>query len=120
MAVSAMIAGAAALAGAAAFSLINLMLLRWSAEKRKRCGECVRQPSESETPGSGLAIAAGSMHDAVPEALIIGAAAAGGTNTLPPIAPIGDFPPANLHAALPTPAVLPHPRRTRRPADGGG
>ena len=33
------------------------VLWRWAAEKRKRCGECVRQPSESEMPGSGLAIA---------------------------------------------------------------
>src|SRR3546814_9697567 len=114
MAVSAMIAGAAALAGAAAFSLINLMLRRWSAEKRKRCGECVRQPSESETPGSGLAIAAGSMLDAVPEALIIGAAAAGGTHALPPIALIGAFALAHFSEALSSSAGTRNSRRSRR------
>ena len=80
-----------ALAGGAAFSLSNLILKRWSAEKRKRCGECVRQPSESEVPGSGTAIAVGSLLDAVPEALIIGAAVAGGAAALPPVALITAF-----------------------------
>ena len=81
-AISAFTAASGALAGAAAFSLINLALRRWAAEKRKRCGECMRQPSEADIPGSGLAIAFGSLLDAMPEALIIGAAAAGGGKAL--------------------------------------
>ena len=63
-AISASIAASGALAGAAAFSLTNLVLRRWEAEKRKRCGECVRQPSEGDVPGSGLAIAVG--HSSTP------------------------------------------------------
>lgn len=47
-------------------------------------------------PGSGLAIAFGSLLDAVPEALIIGAAAAGGGKALPPIALIAAFTLANF------------------------
>lgn len=80
-----------ALIGAAAFSLGNSALRRWEAHKRKRCGECVRQPSEADMPGSGLAIALGSLLDAVPEALIIGAASAGGGEALPPVALIAAF-----------------------------
>lgn len=114
MAVSAMIAVSGALAGAAAFSLFNLVLTRWAAETRKRCGECVRQPSESEMPGSGLAIAAGSMLDAVPEALIIGAAAAGGTAALPPIALIGAFVLANFAEGLSSSAGMRNAGRSRR------
>lgn len=84
--ISPMIAASGALAGAAAFSLLNRGLERWAAQRRKRCGECVRQPREAELQGSGVAIAVGSLLDAVPEALIIGAAVAGGEGTLPPLA----------------------------------
>ena len=89
--VSAMVVASGAIGGAAAFSLINLMLERWEAQKRKRCGECVRQPTETQMPGSGTAIAVGSLLDAVPEALIIGAAVAGGGGALPPLALIAAF-----------------------------
>lgn len=89
--VTAMVVASGAIAGAAVFSLINRALERWQAHKRKRCGECVRQPSESEMPGSGTAIAVGSLLDAVPEALIIGAAVAGGAGALPPLALIAAF-----------------------------
>src|SRR5687768_165782 len=58
--VTAPLAASGALAGAATFSLANLALRRWSAEKRKRCGECVRQPNEADVRGSGAAIAVGS------------------------------------------------------------
>lgn len=91
MVVGAHHAALAALIGAAAFSVGNSALRRWAAHKRKRCGECVRQPSEAEIRGSGLAIALGSLLDAVPEALIIGAAAAGGREALPPFALIAAF-----------------------------
>jgi zinc transporter, ZIP family len=114
MAVSAAVAASGALAGAAAFSLINLMLRRWAAEKRKRCGECVRQPSEGEVPGSGMAIAAGSMLDAVPEALIIGAAVAGGARDLPPIALIAAFALANFAEGLSSAAGMRNAGRSRR------
>jgi ZIP family zinc transporter len=114
MSVSAMTAVSGALAGAAAFSLMNMLLRCWEAEKRKRCGECVRQPSEIEMPGSGLAIAAGSMLDAVPEALIIGAAAAGGTGAPPPIALIGAFALANFAQGVSSSAGMRHGGRSRR------
>jgi ZIP family zinc transporter len=99
-AVDATIAASGALAGAATFSLINLALRRWAAERRKRCGECVRQPTERDLPGSGLAIAMGSLLDAVPEALIIGSAAAAGTKALPSVALIVAFGFANFTEGL--------------------
>src|SRR5690606_3810921 len=39
-----------------------------------RCGECMQQPSESQQPGSGAAIALGTALDALPEALVLGLA----------------------------------------------
>jgi zinc transporter, ZIP family len=62
------------LLGAAAFSTINALLARFGAAHRKRCGECVQQPSESQQPGSGAAIAFGNALDAVPEAMVLGIA----------------------------------------------
>lgn len=99
-AVNASIAASGALAGAATFSLINLALRRWAAERRKRCGECVAQPRETERPGSGLAIAVGSLLDAVPEALIIGSAAAAGAKALPSVSLILAFGFANFVEGL--------------------
>ena len=113
-AVSATTAASGALAGAAAFSLINLALRRWEAEKRKRCGGCVRQPSEADLPGSGLAIAFGSLLDAVPEALIIGAAVAGGGKALPPLALIAAFALANFAEGLSSAAGMRDAGRSRR------
>ena len=89
-----------AIAGAATFSLANLALSRWAADKRKRCGECERQPSEAELPGSGVAIAAGSLLDAVPESVILGASVAGGGEALPPAALIAAFGMANVAEGL--------------------
>jgi ZIP family zinc transporter len=63
--------------GAAAFSCANALLE--SARHRKRCGACVAQPTESEVPGSGAAIAFGTALDAVPEALVLGLALRDGT-----------------------------------------
>ena len=62
----------ALLIGAAAFSAGNAWLSSRGAQHRKRCGECVAQPSEAEMPNSGLAIAMGTAMDAVPEALVLG------------------------------------------------
>jgi zinc transporter, ZIP family len=71
------IAGPAAAAlslllGAALFSASNAFLSRFGAAHRKRCGECVQQPAESQQPGSGVAIALGNALDAVPEAMVLG------------------------------------------------
>lgn len=62
------------LVGAMAFSLGNRWLSSRGAKDRKRCGECVRQPSEPEAPNSGTAIAMGTAMDAIPEALVLGLA----------------------------------------------
>lgn len=60
------------LLGAATFSAVNVVLARYGAKHRKRCGECIEQPGEDETPGSGLAIAAGTFLDGVPEGAVLG------------------------------------------------
>jgi ZIP family zinc transporter len=60
------------LCGAAVFSSINWLLSRRGAQHRKRCGECVEQPREEQQPGSGLAIAAGTFLDGVPEGVVLG------------------------------------------------
>ena len=60
------------LCGAAVFSSVNWLLSRHGAKHRKRCGECVEQPEEEQQPGSGLAIAAGTFLDGVPEGVVLG------------------------------------------------
>jgi zinc transporter, ZIP family len=60
------------LCGAAVFSSVNWLLSRRGAQHRKRCGECVEQPKEEQQPGSGLAIAAGTFLDGVPEGVVPG------------------------------------------------
>ncbi len=60
------------LCGAAMFSLVNWLLSRRGAHHRKRCGDCVGQPEEAQEPGSGLAIAAGTLLDGVPEGVVLG------------------------------------------------
>jgi zinc transporter, ZIP family len=62
------------LLGAAAFSASNALLARFGAAHRKRCGECIQQPTESQQPGSGVAIAVGNALDAAPEAMVLGVA----------------------------------------------
>ncbi len=62
------------LLGAAVFSASNALLARFGAAHRKRCGECIQQPAESQQPGSGVAIALGNALDAVPEAVVLGIA----------------------------------------------
>jgi zinc transporter, ZIP family len=64
----------ALLLGAAVFSASNALLARFGAAHRKRCGECVQQPSESQRPGSGIAVALGNALDAAPEAMVLGIA----------------------------------------------
>jgi len=60
------------LCGAAVYSSVNWLLSRRGAQHRKRCGECVEQPKEEQQPGSGLAIAAGTFLDGVPEGVVLG------------------------------------------------
>ena len=60
------------LCGAAVFSSVNWLLSRHGAKHRKRCGECVEQPEEKRQPGSGLAIAAGTLLDGLPEGVVLG------------------------------------------------
>jgi ZIP family zinc transporter len=84
-------------AGAAVFSASNARLARHGAAHRKRCGECVQQPRESEQPGSGAGIALGNALDALPEAMVLGIA------LRDPGVPIGlviAFSVGNLPAAL--------------------
>jgi zinc transporter, ZIP family len=62
------------LLGAAVFSTSNTLLARFGAAHRKRCGDCMPQPRESQQPGSGMAIALGNALDGIPEALLLGLA----------------------------------------------
>jgi zinc transporter, ZIP family len=68
------VAALSLLLGAALFSASNALLARFGATHRKRCGECIQQPTESQQPGSGVAIAFGNALDAVPEAVVLGIA----------------------------------------------
>lgn len=58
------------LGGAAVYSAVNWMLAQKGAKHRKRSGG--KQPSENDNSGSGLAIAAGSLLDGIPESIVIG------------------------------------------------
>jgi zinc transporter, ZIP family len=69
-----MAAALSLLLGAAVFSASNSLLARFGAAHRKRCGECVQQPTESQEPGSGVAIALGNALDALPGAMVLGVA----------------------------------------------
>jgi len=96
------IAGPAAAAlslllGAAAFSASNALLARFGAAHRKRCGDCIQQPVESQQPGSGVAIALGNGLDGLPEALVLGIALRDG---VVPLALVFAFSLGNLPEAL--------------------
>jgi ZIP family zinc transporter len=58
------------LGGAAVYTAANWYLAQHGAKHRKRSGG--QQPSESEQPGSGLAIVVGSLIDGIPESVAIG------------------------------------------------
>jgi ZIP family zinc transporter len=56
--------------GGALYTAANLYLARRGAKHRKRSGD--QQPSESQSAGSGLAIAVGALLDGIPESIAIG------------------------------------------------
>jgi len=85
------------LLGAAVYSAGNALLARYGAAHRKRCGECVQQPVESQQPGSGVAIALGNALDAVPGAMVLGVAL---RDRVAPLALVFAFSVASLPEAL--------------------
>ncbi len=85
------------LLGAALFSASNALLMRFGATHRKRCGECVQQPTEKQQPGSGVAIALGNALDGLPEALVLGIAL---RDQVVPLALVFAFSAGNIPEAL--------------------
>jgi zinc transporter, ZIP family len=85
------------LLGAALFSASNALLARFGAAHRKRCGDCIQQPAESQQPGSGVAIALGNGLDAAPEAIVLGIAL---REQILPLALVFAFSVSNLPEAL--------------------
>lgn len=85
------------LCGAAVFSAGNAFLGRFGATHRKRCGDCIPQPTESQRPGSGAAIALGNALDAAPEAMVLGIAL---RDPVVPLALVIAFSVSNLPPAL--------------------
>jgi ZIP family zinc transporter len=83
--------------GAAVFSAGNALLARLGAAHRKRCGDCIQQPTESQQPGSGVAISLGTALDAAPEALVLGVAL---RDPVIPLALVMAFSLGNLPVAL--------------------
>ena len=103
-------AAVALLLGAALFSATNAMLARSGAGPRKRCGDCVQQPTESQRPGSGLAIALGNALDGLPEALVLGIAM---RDRVVPLALVFAFSLGNLPEALSSAAGMRAAGRSR-------
>jgi zinc transporter, ZIP family len=85
------------LLGAAVFSATNALLSRFGAAHRKRCGDCIQQPAESQQPGSRVAIALGNALDAAPEAMVLGIAL---RDPVVPLALVIAFSVGNLPVAL--------------------
>lgn len=104
------VAAAALLLGAALYSASNALLARFGAADRKRCGDCVQQPRESERRGSGLAIALGNAFDGLPEALILGVTL---RDQAAPVALVAAFALGNLPEALSNAAGMRSAGRSR-------
>jgi zinc transporter, ZIP family len=100
------------LCGAAVFSTVNWLLSRRGAQHRKRCGECVEQPEEERQPGSGLAIAAGTFLDGVPEGVVLGLSVL--HHGAPGLGAVAAFFLANIPEALSSSAGMRRARRSAR------
>jgi zinc transporter, ZIP family len=100
------------LSGAAVFSSVNWLLSRNGAQHRKRCGECVEQPEEEQQPGSGLAIAAGTFLDGVPEGVVLGMSVL--HQSAPGLGTVTAFFLANIPEALSSSAGMRRARRSAR------
>ena len=100
------------LCGAAVFSSVNWLLSRRGAQHRKRCGECVAQPEEKQLPGSGLAIAAGTFLDGVPEGVVLGLGVL--HNGAPGLGTVAAFFLANIPEALSSTAGMRRAGRSAR------
>lgn len=100
------------LCGAAMFSSVNWLLSRRGAQHRKRCGECVEQPKEEQQPGSGLAIAAGTFLDGVPEGVVLGLSVL--QQGAPGIGTVAAFFLANIPEALSSSAGMRRAERSAR------
>ena len=100
------------LCGAAVFSSVNWLLSRRGAQHRKRCGECVEQPEEEQQPGSGVAIAAGTFLDGVPEGIVLGVSVL--HQGAPGLGTVTAFFLANIPEALSSSAGMRRARRSGR------
>ena len=100
------------LCGAAVFSCVNWLLSWRGAQHRKRCGECVEQPTEEQQPGSGLAIAAGTFLDGVPEGVVLGLSVL--HQGTPGLATVTAFFLANIPEALSSSAGMRRAERSAR------
>ena len=67
------------LAGAAVYTLANVLLSRRGARHRKRSGTNPGASQQSADTGSGLALAVGALLDGIPESVVIGTSLLGGT-----------------------------------------
>jgi zinc transporter, ZIP family len=100
------------LLGATVFSVINTGLAQRGARHRKRCGGCIRQATEQDVPGSGQAIAVGTILDAVPEGLVLGVAVSQGMT--PTTAVVAGFFLANIPEAISSSAGMKLAGRSKR------
>ncbi|MBB5711929.1 ZIP family metal transporter [Sphingomonas xinjiangensis] len=66
------------LAGAAAYTLANVLISRRGARHRKRSGTNPDASQQGADQGSGLAIAVGALLDGIPESVVIGTSLLGG------------------------------------------
>ncbi|MET7370829.1 ZIP family zinc transporter [Streptomyces sp. NPDC005566] len=101
---------AGAVGGAAVYSGANALLARRGAQHRKRSGE--QQPSETEAPGSGNAIALGALLDGIPESVVIGTSLLGGGQL--GVATVGAVFISNLPEGLASAAGMRSAGRSRR------